>query len=308
MNRSTLAAWRRAAAATLLCAGAAFAATDGDVHAPLALEAGTWDAEVTFYEAGQPSGSAKGVQVNTLLANGHWITNDFRIPATGTFPPYQGHGVWGWDPVAKTYVNTWVDTNDRSVRTDYGYWHAKERTMVWSAKQSDGEGHFIDYRFTEAFRGDTRVFTAYQLGIVVPNPHRLVKIVFTRRPAGALAEHDRAQMLAALQASADGWNRGDLKGHLAIYDATVNAMTRNGPRPGVAAMEASFREAYFSGGQPKQALRMERAELRALSADSALMTGRFVLAGGGLAEQSGWFTLVWVRTAEGWKVVHDHSS
>ncbi|MBW8313114.1 MAG: DUF1579 domain-containing protein [Rhizobium sp.] len=161
------------------------AAVPAERHTPLAMEAGTWDAQVTFYENGQPSGSARGVQVNTLLANDHWVTNDFTIPATGEFPAYQGHGVWGYDPVAGTYVNTWVDTNDRTVRTDYGYWHAPEQTMVWSSKQSDGNGHFVDYRFTEEFRGDTRVFTAWQLGVVKPSQHLLLKIEFTRRAEAA---------------------------------------------------------------------------------------------------------------------------
>lgn len=156
-----------------------------DVYLPLTMEEGTWDADVTFYEAGKPSGQTQGTQVNALLANGHWITNDFRIPATDKFPAYQGHGVWGYDPVAKTYVNTWVDTNDRSVRTDYGYWQASDQTMVWSSKQNDGRGHFIDYRMVEEFKGITRVFTVYQLGIVKPNPHPLVKIVFTRRADAA---------------------------------------------------------------------------------------------------------------------------
>ncbi|MBX3620744.1 MAG: DUF1579 family protein [Rhizobacter sp.] len=165
-------------------ARAAEPAPPAEVYRPIALEAGTWDADVTFYEADKPSGQARGTQVNALLANGHWLTNDFRIPASDKFPAYQGHGVWGYDPVAKTYVNTWVDTNDRTVRTDYGYWQAGEQTMVWSSKQSDGNGHFIDYRMVEEFKGDTRVFTVYQLGIVKPNPHPLVKIVFTRR-AGA---------------------------------------------------------------------------------------------------------------------------
>lgn len=164
---------------------AADAAVPPEVHAPIAMEEGTWDADVTFYQDDKPSGQAKGVQVNALLANGHWITNDFRIPATDKSPPYQGHGVWGYDPVAKTYVNTWVDTNDRAVRTDYGFWQAKEQTMVWSSKQSDGKGHFVDYRFVEEFKGDTRVFNVYQLGIVKPNPHPLVRIVFTRRPTSA---------------------------------------------------------------------------------------------------------------------------
>ncbi|MBY4597345.1 DUF1579 domain-containing protein [bacterium BD-1] len=177
-----------ALAAGLLLAGpapAADAPPPPDVHAPLAMEAGTWDAEITFFQDGQPSGSARGVQVNTLLANGHWVTNDFNIPATGEFPAYQGHGVWGFDPVAGAYVNTWVDTNDRAVRTDYGYWHAPEQTMVWSSKQPDGNGHFVDYRFTEEFRGDKRVFTAWQLGIVKPGEHLLLRIEFTRRPEAA---------------------------------------------------------------------------------------------------------------------------
>lgn len=126
--------------------------------------------------------------------------------------------------------------------------------------------------------------------------------------SAALQPADQAQMLASLQASAAAWNRGDLPGHLAIYAAAVTAMTKNGPRPGVAAIETSFRATYFRDGQPKQQLRMEQVALRPLADGAALMTGRFVLHGGAEAEQSGWFTLVWVRSATGWQVVHDHSS
>jgi len=171
------------AAALSAASGALAADAPPDVHAPLAMEEGTWDGEITFYENDQPSGHAKGVQINSFLANKHWMVNDFRVAGDGKFPPYQGHGVWGYDPVAKTYVNTWVDTNDQAVRTDYGYWQAAEKTMTWSTKQPDGQGHFIDYRMVEEFRGDKRTFTVYQLGIVKPNPHPLVKIEFTRRPS-----------------------------------------------------------------------------------------------------------------------------
>jgi hypothetical protein len=152
-----------------------------DVYAPLEMEEGTWDAAITFYKDDQPTDTATGTQVNRMLANRHWITNEFRIPATGKFPAYEGHGIWGYDPVAKTYVDTWVDTNDLAVRTDYGYWNAGEKTMIWSSKQPDGQGHFIDYRMTEEFRGDTRTLTFYQLGLVKPVQHVLVKIVFTKR-------------------------------------------------------------------------------------------------------------------------------
>lgn len=115
-------------------------------------------------------------------------------------------------------------------------------------------------------------------------------------------------MMAAVQASDDAWNRGDLKGHLAIYDESVTTMTKSGPRPTIAAIEKSFRAIYFKGDKPKQHLGMGSVVIRSLSADSALMTGRFILSGGGEPELSGWFSLTWVRRPAGWKVVHDHTS
>jgi len=157
------------------------APTGEALYAPIKLEAGTWDADITFYENDKPSGQGKGVQVNKLLVNGHWITNEFSVPANGKFPAYEGHGVWGYDPVAKTYVDTWVDTNDLAVRTDYGFWDAAKSTMTWSTKQPDGAGHFIDYRMVEVFKGETRTLTMYQLGMTSSTAHPLVKIVFTRR-------------------------------------------------------------------------------------------------------------------------------
>ena len=130
----------------------------------------------------------------------------------------------------------------------------------------------------------------------------------TAPSSSGISEADRNQIQAALTASVDGWNEGSLAKHLSLYDPSVTAMTRAGPRPGVAAIEESFRRTYFAGDKPKQNLRMEQVTVRGLSSDSALMTGRFVLEGGALPEQSGWFTLVWVRTSAGWKVVHDHTS
>jgi ketosteroid isomerase-like protein len=122
------------------------------------------------------------------------------------------------------------------------------------------------------------------------------------------AQDDEALIRAALDASTAAWNRGSLAGHLAIYDPSVTAMTKQGPRRGVAPIEEAFSRTYFRDGKPKQQLRTEQLAIRMLSTESALMTGRFVLSGGEEKEQSGWFTLLWLRTPSGWKVVHDHTS
>lgn len=127
-------------------------------------------------------------------------------------------------------------------------------------------------------------------------------------PVPATWARDEAEIRAAASASADAWNRGDLPGHLAIYVDTVTFMTGDGPRPGVDALHDAFARTYFSDGRPNQQLRFEQVAVRPLGRDAALQTGRFVLSGGGEPDQTGWFTLVWLRTDDGWRAVHDHSS
>lgn len=127
-------------------------------------------------------------------------------------------------------------------------------------------------------------------------------------PARAAWTADEAEIRSRLRASADAWNGADLRGHLAIYVDTVTFMTANGPRPGVAPIEDAFSRTYWRDGRPKQSLGFSEVTVRPLGRDAALQTGRFLLSGGGEPDQTGWFSLVWVRTPEGWRVVHDHSS
>jgi ketosteroid isomerase-like protein len=119
---------------------------------------------------------------------------------------------------------------------------------------------------------------------------------------------DAAALTAQLQATAADWNNGDLEKFIAPYDAASTFMTREGPIDREA-MRAHYQQAFFApgGGKPRP-LRFERVTVRTLGDDHALMTGRFVLGGDGKPDQSGWFTLVWLRTPEGWRILHDHSS
>jgi hypothetical protein len=159
------------------------------VYEPVRLQAGVWDAEITFYDpaSGQPSGSAKGVQTNVLLMNGHWVTNDMQVFAAQGAEgkpklQYQGHGVWGWDPVARQYVDTWVDTNDGAVRTDFGFWNPDTRTMHWTALQPDGRGHTVNYRMTEVFESEVkRSMTFYQVALQSGRLVKMAEMSFTKR-------------------------------------------------------------------------------------------------------------------------------
>ena len=119
---------------------------------------------------------------------------------------------------------------------------------------------------------------------------------------------DEAEIRRQLATSTEAFNRGDLPGHLAIYDPGVTFMTREGPRPGIEPIEKAFRENYFRDGKAIQQLRFEALAVRPLGPDVALATARWSLAGGDKPDQSGWFTLVLQRGNAGWRAVHDHSS
>lgn len=117
----------------------------------------------------------------------------------------------------------------------------------------------------------------------------------------------RAELLPIEQATADAWNRADLDAHVAAYADSAVFMAP-GPVAGRERIRASLARGFWRDGRPAQQLRYEALDVRPLGARHALMTGRFVLHGGGRPERSGWFTLVWERTDAGWRIVHDHSA
>jgi ketosteroid isomerase-like protein len=111
-----------------------------------------------------------------------------------------------------------------------------------------------------------------------------------------------------LDESVTSWNRGDLDGHLADNADSISFMTGKGPIVGKHRTADALRRSFFRDGKPIQQLRFEQVTVRPLGERFALVVGRFVLEGGGEPEHSGWFSTVWERQREGWRVIHDHSS
>jgi uncharacterized protein (TIGR02246 family) len=127
-------------------------------------------------------------------------------------------------------------------------------------------------------------------------------------PGPRLGKADDAEVRRKLQSTADAWNRADLAGHVAPYADSAAFMTGRGPMIGRDKIESSLRRGFWRDGRPLQTLRYEHVNVRALGRDHALVTGRFVLTGGGREDASGWFSLVWERGPQGWQEIHDHSS
>lgn len=129
-----------------------------------------------------------------------------------------------------------------------------------------------------------------------------VHVTVQRSPASPDAE-----IRARLDSTALGWNRGDLATYLAAYTPDASEMLPDGVAHGRDRIEQTMKQGFWRTGRPLQQLHYEHVEVRMLGADHALVTGEYVLTGADRPQRTGWFTTVWARTSDGWRMIHDHS-
>jgi ketosteroid isomerase-like protein len=131
------------------------------------------------------------------------------------------------------------------------------------------------------------------------------------RDAGAalpVAPEDRAAIERLLREQDEAWNRGDLHAFVAGYAAS-DRMTYMGKGGAVvrgrAALEARYLKSYPEGR--RGTLTFSDLDLRRLGPDDYLVLGKWSLA---LPpdDPHGVFTLVFERGADGFAIIHDHSS
>lgn len=116
-----------------------------------------------------------------------------------------------------------------------------------------------------------------------------------------------ADITRELNGTAEGWNAGELSRYLAVYVPGATEMTGEGPKGGVEHIEQTMKNGFWKTGRPLQVLRYEGVKVTMLGKKNALVTGQYVLSGNGAPDRKGWFTTVWVKTKDGWRMVHDHS-
>ena len=130
----------------------------------------------------------------------------------------------------------------------------------------------------------------------------------TASPSGFRLSTDAASIKATLDTTAAGWNRGELPIYLSAYVDSATAMGSTGLVRGVSGIDGQMKAGFWRTGRPLQSLSYDHLEIRPIGPDQAIVTGQYILTGGGRPDRTGWFTTIWVRTPRGWRMVHDHSS
>ena len=128
-------------------------------------------------------------------------------------------------------------------------------------------------------------------------------------PEGERANAENAAAIrAVLEAQAAAWNRGDIEGYMDGYarsDETTfisgDTLTR-----GWQVVLERYKKSYDSREKMGQ-LAFSELEIKATDKDTAVVIGRWQLT---RAKDTphGRFTLIFRRTKEGWRIVHDHTS
>jgi len=104
-------------------------------HQALASEVGVWDAGTKFWMAPDtPPMASKAVETNTMLG-GMWLISEFKGDMGGM--PFFGHGQFGYDPVAKKFVGTWIDSMNPHLSVMEGSMDEANKTLTMMSKGRD---------------------------------------------------------------------------------------------------------------------------------------------------------------------------
>jgi uncharacterized protein (TIGR02246 family) len=123
-------------------------------------------------------------------------------------------------------------------------------------------------------------------------------------------QSDTSAIRHVLDDQVAAWNRGDIDAFMQGYkDSPDTTFIGKTLRRGWQQVLERYKQSY-STKEAMGTLTFSDLDVRPLGADYAVATGRYHLtrtdAGGG--DATGIFSLVWEKTAQGWKIILDHTS
>jgi beta-aspartyl-peptidase (threonine type) len=130
---------------------------------------------------------------------------------------------------------------------------------------------------------------------------------WARRVGGMSEAGDKARLV--LEQQVEAWNRGDLDGFMAGYwnDEGLFYISGGKSVQGWNALKERYAKAYQGEGKEMGKLKFDELHVEPLGADAALVRGKWEVTTS-KETVDGWFTLVFRKFPDGWKIVHDHTS
>jgi hypothetical protein len=155
-----------------------------DEHKMLASEEGTWDATVKTFTGGPDAEPmvSKGSETNTLMPGGLWMLSKFEGDFGGM--KFEGRGQFGYDPLKKKYIGTWIDSMSPGLTVLDGDYDAKAKTMTYTGEGVEPASKMkYKQKMVTVTRDDgSRVFTLYMtMDATGGKETKFMEITYTRR-------------------------------------------------------------------------------------------------------------------------------
>jgi len=117
-----------------------------------------------------------------------------------------------------------------------------------------------------------------------------------------------AEIRAVIQAQQEAWNRGDIDGFMNGYARSKSTIfvSEDTVTRGWQTVRDRYKKKY-SDRAKMGTLKFSNLEITPLGADSAVALGRWKLKRA-KDQPHGRFSLIFRKTADGWRIVHDHTS
>jgi uncharacterized protein (TIGR02246 family) len=119
---------------------------------------------------------------------------------------------------------------------------------------------------------------------------------------------DERKILSVLKRQQEAWNRGDIAGYMAGYWNSDSLLFTSGGnvRRGWNITYEKYKASY-STREKMGVLKFSGLEVTRLGPDAATVFGHWELTRSG-DHPEGVFTLILKKFADGWKIIHDHTS
>lgn len=138
----------------------------------------------------------------------------------------------------------------------------------------------------------------------------MLLLTFFPGNARGLQESPEVQAIRkVLTQQVDAWNKQDLVGFMSGYWHSSELTFYSGGTT-VSGWEETlgrYKNRYLSDGKEMGKLEFTNLKIELLGSNAAFVRGRFHLKMSG-GDQSGLFTLTFKKFADGWKIIHDHTS
>ncbi|MEM9828098.1 MAG: DUF1579 domain-containing protein [Planctomycetota bacterium] len=147
-------------------------------------DVGTWDAEIKSYVTpdfkADPNAEpmvSKGVEKNEMVGP-FWLSSSFKSDFAGN--PFSGRAMMGFDPKAKVYVGTWIDSMTQHPLKMKGNYDQSTKTLTMQSQGIGTDGKPTTGKAVTVYKdADTRVMTMYEK--VDGKFLRSMEITYTRK-------------------------------------------------------------------------------------------------------------------------------